>query len=69
MYRKAKSKWGIVSTILLLVFTKRLAAGRDYFESKKAQSTFSGRHVIGSVRWWLFVVYLCPILVFRGLAH
>lgn len=52
---KEDYNWEIVSTVLQLVSPR--AAGRDYFEGKKAQTAISGRDLIGCVRWWLFFCF------------
>lgn len=45
---KEDYNWEIVSTVLQLVSPR--AAGRDYFEGKKAQTAISGGDLIGCVR-------------------
>jgi len=53
MYGKGRVNGELSLQLYCQFLTKRLAAGRDYFEGEEAQSTFNGRHLIGSVRWWL----------------
>lgn len=59
---KEDYNWEIVSTVLQLVSPR--AAGRDYFEGKKAQTAISGRDLIGCVRLFfcLFVFLSCDQL-------